>query len=106
MSYKIPMKKVKEKESFSVENKKYNGWTNFETWQVALNIDNDEGVYHMSRDAIKDGTIHDGESYKEWFKEIAESKEEGYYKLFDGWSENELKEVNWEEIYKSHKEEY
>lgn len=24
----------------------YNGWTNHETWAVALHIDNDEGLYH------------------------------------------------------------
>jgi hypothetical protein len=26
--------------------KTYNGWTNYETWLVKLWIDNDEGSYH------------------------------------------------------------
>jgi hypothetical protein len=31
------------------EEKGYNGWTNYETWNVALWIGNDEGLYHIAR---------------------------------------------------------
>jgi hypothetical protein len=28
----------------------YNGWTNYETWNVALWINNEEGLYELARD--------------------------------------------------------
>jgi hypothetical protein len=36
------------------EQKGYNGWTNYETWSVALIVDNDEGYQGMARDHAQD----------------------------------------------------
>lgn len=32
-----------------MKNKTYNGWKNYETWNVALWIQNDEGLYNMAK---------------------------------------------------------
>ena len=36
------------------EQKTYNGWTNYETWAVALWIDNEEGSYNYWREVCQE----------------------------------------------------
>jgi hypothetical protein len=33
----------------TIEDNTYNGWTNYQTWNVALWIGNDESLYNMAR---------------------------------------------------------
>ena len=33
----------------TIEDTTYNGWSNYETWNVALWIQNDEGLYNQAR---------------------------------------------------------
>jgi len=40
------------------ESKTYNGWKNYETWAVALHLDNDHGTYTMVREQAEMYAMH------------------------------------------------
>jgi len=70
----------------------YNGWSNYETWKLALNIDNDEGLYNESRSrAWTPGELRD------WLEEAFAFQDVGY-KICDFWSFNEWKEIDFDEV--------
>lgn len=45
--------------------KTFNGWSNYETWNVALWLNNNEGLYFGMLDAIRDGA-HTYEEVREY----------------------------------------
>jgi hypothetical protein len=123
MTYSIKNQPVKEKEAFEIPNKdkiqeqhfresnaqkEYNGWTNYTTWNIALNIDNDQYMQEETFRVIKEGEVKNGYELKDWFKQTLEDSEnysEDYrsYKLSDAWSERELDDdVNWVELYNTY----
>lgn len=50
------------------DDKRYNGWANYETWAVALWIDNDQGLYfqrqEMAEEIVKDHPVERSGSRK------------------------------------------
>ena len=36
----------------------YNGWANYETWNVALYIQNDRSLYELACDVVRDGGLY------------------------------------------------
>lgn len=76
----------------------YNGWKNYETWVVALWIDNDEGSYNESRDLIRDckETYEAADILKNWIEEMNPLNDSA-----SPWSDllgAALSEVDWFEI--------
>lgn len=78
----------------------YNGWTNYETWNVALWIDNEQGMYYEARELVRDNWEDErpwtaGEVLKTWIEELMPDLGASM------WSDlltAALSEVNWTEI--------
>jgi|SRR5665213_3375087 len=96
------------------EDKTYNGWTNYETWNVALWIDNEPGTYETRREmavqAWEDAETRRGyesqtrqdsakyllsERLREWVEEMAPNLGAS---MFSDLLSAALSEVNWYEI--------
>lgn len=97
----------------STETKTYNGWTNYETWNVALWIDNEEGSYRYWRDTMRDLWDHaEAHPHEHWTRseqarftladrlknELEESKPELGASMWSDLLNAALSEVNWNEI--------
>jgi len=109
------------------EAKGYNGWANYETWSVALVVDNDEGTYNERRELVARlaeearadvpdwSTVEDHVRYrvadglKDWVEEAMPDLTEptpGYFEPAGGplsylWSQllsAALSEVEWSEL--------
>ena len=77
----------------------YNGWTNYETWNIALWLDNEEPLYRAYQRMLP---VSSGD-LKEW---IYSMFEENGGKFGDLDSEEELERVDWDGIVNSFNENY
>lgn len=88
----------------------YNGWINYETWLLALNVDNDQGLYESTRELIKktkDLEVYDAaKEIKNYLEELAYNEECGIYKICDKWTQRDWGEIDFSEIVRSWREEY
>ena len=89
----------------------YNGWTNYETWNVALWIDNDQGSYNHWRAAAQEAW-DEAEPTKTWTREesarfklseqlkddIAVENQPELEGCYGDLLSAALSEVNWDEI--------
>ena len=75
----------------------YNGWSNYETWNVALWIDNEPGTYDERRElARRARSVSDlANSLKAWVEEMAPDLGASMFADLLGAA---LSEVDWSEI--------
>ena len=91
----------------------YNGWTNYETWLLRLNLDNDYGVYQATQEWFKEADTTDInehlyeliDNFKEWLEGLFYIEDYSIYKICDTWTFRDWHEINWHEIVKSYLEE-
>jgi len=98
-----------------VETQRYNGWENYETWAVKLQIDNEEGSYDYWNETT-DETIENVEARWEWQTDkdaqrlhLADTLKDWYQEnmpldgadIFTDLLQAALGEVNWHEIAES-----
>lgn len=92
--------------------KAYNGWTNYETWNVALWLDNDQGTYTYWREVAQEcwddaapGEDRDDEAASALRDRLKDEIEESAPDLGASvWSDllsAAMSEVNWQEIAES-----
>lgn len=87
------------------DEKGYNGWTNYETWAVALWVDNDRGLYEESREIVREAkagaifadtpTFAVANALEAWVKDMSPDLEASLWSDLLGAA---LSEVHWYEI--------
>lgn len=81
----------------------YNGYTNYETWLLCLNVDNDQGLYESINDLVNENsnineTYQLGDLIREYIEEIAWIDDIGIYKICDTWTQRDWQEIDWIEV--------
>ena len=91
---------------------KYNGWANYETWKLALNINNEQGFQELVYEWIDDNRADlDYTEFQDWLEQYSEDinteeiNELGF-KFCDFWSTNEWAEIDFREVLGSLAEDY
>ena len=83
----------------------YNGWANYETWLMALNIDNSEGLQQEVLDYLEPPQEINQNDLKDYIEEMIAIECQGIlmYKIFDSWSEREFNNIDWYELLEAYK---
>ena len=87
-----------------MSDQEYNGWTNYETWLMALNIDNNEGMQDEVLEFVCNSRAN-ADNLKDWVKDLIAIECQGVqmYKIFNSWSEREFANIDWYELFESYK---
>ena len=82
--------------------KEYNGWTNYETWLLALNLNNSQATQEQALEIAKNSKTY--EEFKTQIEEICYNEEKELYEIEDRWLNRDWEEINFYEVWNSFKE--
>lgn len=100
----LTQKAVNEIEDAIRKDTEYNGYSNYETWLISLNLDNDQFLNsELMRIANSSKDTYDkaGE-LKDWIESEFSNDELGIIKVCDTWTNRDFQEIDWSEIIESH----
>jgi len=101
-------KAVAEIEDTIQKDAEYNGYSNYETWLMSLNLDNEQPLNEMvmTISNAKDLDTYDkAQVLKERVEEMFYNDGLGVYRICDTWTERDFQEVDWCEVIESHLDE-
>ena len=104
-SDKKAQKALNEIEDAINKDSEYNGYSNFETWLMSLNLDNNQSLNDMVMtiaNAPHLETYDKADSLKSQVEDMFYVEEYGIYKICDTWTDRDFKEIDWCEIIESH----
>lgn len=91
---------------------KYNGWKNYETWLLHLNLSNEQGLYEMVFEWVKDNPKENfeyqferDETFKDWLYEMFFIEEYNVIKICDSWTTRDFDDVDFREVLEAFEEE-
>ena len=89
------------------DEKKYNGWTNYDTWLLNLNLTNDESTYNLILEWTKENPLNNFkynclriDAFKEFLEERYFIEEMNIYKIYDSWDLRSWNNINFDEVLK------
>lgn len=99
---------IGEYEMQTVQEKRYNGYTNFETWLMALNIDNDSTIFYDVLYIIKMNIKEDDSVLVGAIKQYLEDRfyidEYSIYHICNSWTNRDFNEIDFYDLIENWKE--
>ncbi len=98
-----------DKQYTNTDDRSYNGWANYETWNTFIWSDSDEGIHdylvESAGDYIDKEPYEYGEFIKDYFNQLQENEKQADFGLFTDLLNSALEKVNWSEIASNYLEE-
>ena len=96
----------------TTENTKYNGWANYDTWLLALNLNNEMGSQDMMHEYYMNNfeqddeiTYSDADDFKDYLGDMFLVEQYYIYHICDSWTFRDWNEINFKEVLESFKPE-